>query len=729
MLMSSLMVVVSLLAIYIGLIVYGRAHRQSIHSSFFMLTIIAAVWNMASYFGGHLSEGSVSIILVRLDYTMGLAMTWALAHFTTTLRQSVSDKRKLTSWLTIIHGIFGVSVLLVNSPLVLRVVDSTVKEASGFAVLYLVPQLLFILWSMANLFMAFYTAKGVDRDRVRVILVSLLVAAIMFGVPYLVLDALIDRGTILRQLQEIGNLGMIVFIIGSAYAIIRHHMFDIRAAAARATTYILSLASIGGLYFLVAFSIFNTTLNGNGWGTKLLYLSFALITSVIYQPTKRFFDRATNAIFYRDAYEPQELYNELNYLLATSSDLNHMLGAAATILQKHLKTEFVIFGLRESGSRRPRLIGTDELVYSDADLALLRSITVKSNDTVIMGQELAASSRAQHSSRMRHLINILDKYSIGVLTRLTDRKNDGKEADGYILFGSKKSGNSFTQRDKQVIDIINNELFIAIQNALRFEEIQQFNITLQQKVDTATRQLRKTNQKLEALDQAKDEFISMASHQLRTPLTSIKGYLSMVIDGDAGKLTKLQHSMLSQGFSSAQQMVYLIGDLLNVSRLQTGKFVIDATPVNLADVIEEELAIVAASAGVKGVGLDFKKPADFPLLQLDDTKIRQVIMNFLDNAVYYTPAGGTVKIELEEAERAVELRIIDSGIGVPKADQHKLFTKFFRASNARKARPDGTGLGLFMAQKVIVASGGAIIFHSKEGEGSTFGFSFPRTPR
>ena len=145
--------------------------------------------------------------------------------------------------------------------------------------------------------------------------------------------------------------------------------------------------------------------------------------------------------------------------------------------------------------------------------------------------------------------------------------------------------------------------------------------------------------------------------------------------------------------------------------------------------VEEELAIVAASAGVKGVGLDFKKPADFPLLQLDDTKIRQVIMNFLDNAVYYTPAGGTVKIELEEAERTVELRIIDSGIGVPKADQHKLFTKFFRASNARKARPDGTGLGLFMAQKVIVASGGAIIFHSKEGEGSTFGFSFPRNPR
>jgi signal transduction histidine kinase len=112
---------------------------------------------------------------------------------------------------------------------------------------------------------------------------------------------------------------------------------------------------------------------------------------------------------------------------------------------------------------------------------------------------------------------------------------------------------------------------------------------------------------------------------------------------------------------------------------------------------------------------------------LDETKTRQVIMNFIDNAIYYTPQGGTIDVELQDKGSNIELRVIDSGMGVPKSEQPHLFTKFYRAANARKARPDGTGLGLYMARKVIVAQGGSIIFDSKEGKGSTFGFTFKKT--
>jgi signal transduction histidine kinase len=101
------------------------------------------------------------------------------------------------------------------------------------------------------------------------------------------------------------------------------------------------------------------------------------------------------------------------------------------------------------------------------------------------------------------------------------------------------------------------------------------------------------------------------------------------------------------------------------------------------------------------------------------------MMNMVDNAIYYTPSGGTVTIQLYVDARDVVFKVVDTGIGVPKREQHKLFTKFFRAGNARKARPDGTGLGLFMAQKIIVEQGGSIIFESEENKGSTFGFRFP----
>lgn len=266
-----------------------------------------------------------------------------------------------------------------------------------------------------------------------------------------------------------------------------------------------------------------------------------------------------------------------------------------------------------------------------------------------------------------------------------------------------------------LLDQLSESVGVALDNKLLFEENQ-----------SVLSQLKESNAKLMALDEAKDDFISMASHQLRTPLTSIKGYISMVLEGDAGKVTPKQKEMLDQASISAQRMVYLIADLLNVSRLKTGKFVIEPSSVNLADIVEEEVNQLSRTAAAHQLILAYKKPKDFPNLMLDETKTRQIIMNFIDNAIYYTPPGGSIRVELLEQGTTVKLRVIDTGMGVPKHEQHHLFTKFYRAGNARKARPDGTGLGLFMAKKVVVAQGGSIIFESKEGKGSTFGFMFSK---
>lgn len=287
---------------------------------------------------------------------------------------------------------------------------------------------------------------------------------------------------------------------------------------------------------------------------------------------------------------------------------------------------------------------------------------------------------------------------------------------GIMVAGFYNDTAAISANDTQLLDRISEPVGIAIDNRLLFEENRRVLLQLQH-----------SNTKLKALDETKDDFISMASHQLRTPLTSVKGYLSMVLEGDAGKLTPTERKMLSQAYISSQRMVYLIADLLNVSRLKTGKFIIDAVPTDLSQMIDEELGQLVESAESRSLTLKFKKPAKFPKLMLDETKTRQVVMNFIDNAIYYTPSGGTIKIELIDKPGVIELRVVDNGIGVPRAEQHHLFTKFYRAGNARKARPDGTGLGLFMAKKVIAAQGGAIIFESTEGKGSTFGFTFSKS--
>jgi len=267
-------------------------------------------------------------------------------------------------------------------------------------------------------------------------------------------------------------------------------------------------------------------------------------------------------------------------------------------------------------------------------------------------------------------------------------------------------------------------MVVAVQNALRFEEISQFNEQLTQRVDAATTELKDKNRKLRELDEAKDDFISMASHQLRTPLTTVKGYLSMLDDGDIGKLSKKQQEVVELAFASSERMVYLISDLLNASRIDTGKFVIERQPIKLGEVIKSEVEQLVITAKARGLKLVSEFSDDDPTVKLDETKLRQVIMNFIDNAIYYSKSGGEITVKYEVTADTVEMCVVDEGIGVPAAEQDDLFTKFYRAKNAKRVRPDGTGLGLFLAKKVITAQGGSVIFESVEDKGSTFGFRF-----
>jgi signal transduction histidine kinase len=347
-------------------------------------------------------------------------------------------------------------------------------------------------------------------------------------------------------------------------------------------------------------------------------------------------------------------------------------------------------------------------------------------DTLMQKMESRVVASDEFSAESNKLYRELRDNNIAAIGRLVESTGAGKHSFGYVILGPKKSGVIFTKQDIRMLETIIDGLFVAIQNAVHFEEIQNFNVTLQRRIEEATAQLRRTNAKLRALDETKDDFISMASHQLRTPLTSVKGYLSMVLEGDAGDIAPKQRKMLDQAFISSQRMVFLIADLLNVSRLKTGKFVIEPSPINLAKTISDEVSQLKETAKDRSLELIYDKPADFPIVMMDETKIRQVVMNFIDNAIYYTPAGGKIHVQLLNNPNTIELRISDNGIGVPKREQPHLFTKFYRAGNARQARPDGTGLGLFMAKKVILAQGGAVIFESQEGKGSTFGFTFSK---
>jgi len=553
-----------------------------------------------------------------------------------------------------------------------------------------------------------------ENNQVKVVLFSLLVCATIGILCNLILPIYGNY-----EYVTVGPSGSLIFVFATAFAIVRHKMFDIRAVIARSLGYTLSVSVLSAIYGLFVFGIASYAFDLHISAVYQILLSLSTgLAGLIFQKPIKAFDRFTNKVFYRDAYDPQELFDQLNRTLVSSLELNFLLKHSSKILADNLKSEFTVVALKGSEFGDYRIIGTTKKVFDLTDIEKFRELTPKYHQTVIVADYL--------DGKYAEIKRLLRKNNISVLIRLASDASRDEEGLGYIALGPKKSGNPYNSQDIRVLDTVANELIIAIQNALHFEEIQRFNLTLQAKIAEATRQLQRTNSKLEALDETKDDFISMASHQLRTPLTSVKGYLSMVLDGDAGKVSETQRKMLSQAFISSQRMVYLIADLLNVSRLKTGKFIIDPSPTDLSKLITEEVSQLVETAESRELKLTYSKPASFPVLQLDETKTRQVIMNFIDNAIYYTPPGGHIDVQLIDKGVTIELRIVDDGIGVPSSEQYHLFTKFYRARNAQKARPDGTGLGLFMAKKVIAAQGGAIIFESKEGKGSTFGFSFSK---
>jgi signal transduction histidine kinase len=231
------------------------------------------------------------------------------------------------------------------------------------------------------------------------------------------------------------------------------------------------------------------------------------------------------------------------------------------------------------------------------------------------------------------------------------------------------------------------------------------------------------------LDKMRTEIVSVTSHQLRTPATIVKGNLEMVLGGDVGKVTKAQRELLDDTYLGNERMIHLINDLMDAAKINEGKLVFPIEPIRLEDIVEEVVKENEPFAKEKHVELDFVRPsAPLPMVKINSQRVKQVFQNIIDNAVKYSAVGdkGNVEVEVNEDKGFLRLSVKDNGIGIPKADQGKIFERFSRGSNSTKLDPGGgSGLGLYIAKAVVEQGGGKIWFDSVEGKGTTFYTTFP----
>lgn len=228
------------------------------------------------------------------------------------------------------------------------------------------------------------------------------------------------------------------------------------------------------------------------------------------------------------------------------------------------------------------------------------------------------------------------------------------------------------------------------------------------------------------LGRTKDEFISLASHQLRTPATAVKQFIGMVLEGFAGEITDTQRSLLAKAYDSNERQLRIVSDLLKVAQVDAGKVTLRKSETDLGKLVKEVARDLEGIYASRQQTLRFVPPKKKVTAYIDKERIRMVIENMLDNASKYSPESTTVTAKLTAGETMVSLAIADQGVGIAKADQTKLFEKFSRIHNPLSAHVGGTGLGLYWVRKIVDLHGGNIEVESEENDGTTFIIHLPK---
>jgi signal transduction histidine kinase len=232
--------------------------------------------------------------------------------------------------------------------------------------------------------------------------------------------------------------------------------------------------------------------------------------------------------------------------------------------------------------------------------------------------------------------------------------------------------------------------------------------------------------KKEQLGTIQSDFITLTSHQLRTPLSGMKWLLELLEKSDTGNLTKKQKDFIHKIYNANERVIALVDDLLEVSRIESGDKKLVLKPTDIISVIRGLISEKEEEVKKKRINIAFTTEQEpFPRVMTSPVKIKQALGNIINNAILYTPSKGNISIDLKVQDDIVLGTVTDSGIGIPKDQKDRVFSKFFRGTNTKDLETTGTGLGMFITKSFIEASGGKIWFKSAEGKGTSFYFTLP----
>lgn len=592
---------------------------------------------------------------------------------------------------------------------------------------YVATFLFFVAMGIILLVLRYRDAQGSDKLQLKYLTLGV-IFSVIFGTSTNIFIPAITGNT---DVQNLGPLATLILAVFITYTIIQHRLMDIRLAARALLFRLFEIGILSTIFYLVARIFMNQTVSTTHDNIVILVISASTAIILLYQLFDKLIRTATDQFFFQREYNRRELLNRLGKLIAESIDLRELEEGIEKILQKVMKVKSVRFVVDDTGK---------------TDNFLLKHVTV--NPKLLVSDEIARKLPQIENQTTKQLqqkiLETMREQEIVVVAPLIATEG----VVGMFLLGDKKSGDAFTSHDIETLESLMYQAGVAIENAALYNQAQQFNEKLQREVKKATAnlekrnvQLRKAYADLKQLDRMKDELVTVTSHELRTPMTSIKSYLWMALDRGRDRLDDDLKKYIQRAFNSSERMIDLVEETLSVSKLEGGKIELEKEPVQLGKLIDDLMGDFKPQAKERGLQLKVEAPDNLPEVEADPDRLREIITNLVGNALKFVQEGGvSVKVEKNDCispqqstpnlqQPYLWISVIDTGPGISKENQKRLFEKFGRVGvgdyHVAAETQGGTGLGLYITKGLVELHGGKIWVESQEGEDSTFTFSLP----
>lgn len=693
---------------FLSLFVYKNNPKSATNIIFGLLSLVTSLWLIVVHVSIYPTLLAYSLFWGRVSSFLAVLQVLLFFLLADTLPQEKLQFKNRTLITLLVLG--SIMLLITASPYVfvrVEIVDNSPNPVPGWGIIpFAFYAISFSLGAIFNLLRRLRLSKGLIKEQIRYVMYG-----IFFMLGLIILTILIPAGFFnSTTFAPFAPLYTLIFLGMTTYAIVKHRLLDIRLIVARAVGYAILVLILGSLYTLLLFlmeAIFigvNTSINQIFASTAV-----ALLIAFTLQPILRGVEKITDDIFYKDRYETSKLLYDLALIMAATLRLEDLLHSLLNTLLTQMRVTRGAFILITDKDRIYRVFHEGYTTPPEFDEQ--KVMLLLTQHQMLVFEELPEGT----------LKDIMRTLNLTIVSYL--RLKSGHI--GLLALGEKRSGDIYTAKDISVLEIFSPEAAVAIENAQAYEEIRRFSVTLQEEVDRATKDLQMANEKLKALDKIKDEFLSLASHELRTPMTAIKSYLWMLINKDNGVDETKKNRYLDRAYTSTNRLIALVNDMLSVSRIESGRIQPDPKELSVQELAKEVAEELTMKATEKRVSLIVKETS-IPHVYADINKTREVLINLIGNAIKFTQ-NGTVTVFFRQQDNMVATSVHDTGKGINPDDFSKLFTKFGRLENSlvSVAEVEGTGLGLYISKQFVELSGGKIWVDSKIGEGSTFSFSLP----